>query len=65
MKLLIPRKIRSRKAAALKPAAKRSQLLENSDPNPSQVFNAWLIRTGVSPEAGLPASRIGIYTDFD
>lgn len=27
-------------------------------------LNFWLIRMGISPEAGLPVSRIGIYTDF-
>ncbi|GEM_PF-2842926 len=27
-------------------------------------LNFWLIRMGLAPEAGLPVSRIGIYTDF-
>jgi hypothetical protein len=29
-----------------------------------QELASWLIRSGISPHANLPVSRIGIYTDF-
>lgn len=50
-----------------KPASsvlKRSQLIENRAANTQEIFQNWLLRTGCSPKAGLPASQIGIYTDF-
>ena len=31
---------------------------------PSPEMELWLLRSGVSPRAHLPMSRIGIYTDF-
>ena len=45
------------------PVVKRSQLIENKV-TPEDIFQNWLLRTGHSPKAGLPASQIGIYTDF-
>ena len=32
--------------------------------SPSKEMLSWLIRSRLSPQAHLPASRIGIYTDF-
>ena len=32
--------------------------------SPAKEMETWLIRSGLSPQANLPASRIGIYTDF-
>ncbi|OGW85243.1 MAG: hypothetical protein A3C35_04745 [Omnitrophica bacterium RIFCSPHIGHO2_02_FULL_46_11] len=29
-----------------------------------RAFQAWLIRSGISPASSLPAHRIGLYTDF-
>lgn len=43
---------------------RRSQLIENNGADSENVFQNWLLRTGHSPKAGLPASQIGIYTDF-
>ncbi len=31
---------------------------------PSRELESWLIRSGLSPQANLPANRIGLYTDF-
>ena len=45
-------------------ALRRSQLIENRASNTQKIFQNWLLRTGYSPKAGLPASQIGIYTDF-
>ena len=30
----------------------------------AQEMESWLIRSGLSPHANLPVSRIGLYTDF-
>ncbi len=64
MKLAAPKK-RKMKIRFVKPAPKRSQLVESGPFNPNQIFRNWLLRTGGSPEAGLPASQIGLYTNFD
>lgn len=45
-------------------AVKRSQLVEGKIFPAQDLFQNWLLRTGHSPQAGLPASQIGIYTDF-
>lgn len=46
-------------------AEKRSQLVENNEAKPFENFQNWLLRTGASPQASLPASQIGLYTDFN
>lgn len=32
--------------------------------NPWKELDQWLLWAGISPEAGMPVSHIGIYTDF-
>ena len=29
-----------------------------------RTWEMWLVHSGLSPQANLPASRIGLYTDF-
>lgn len=44
---------------------KRSQLIENDASKQMDLFQAWLLYIGASPKTGLPASQIGMYTDFN
>ena len=33
-------------------------------PFQTKEWETWLLRSGISPDSGMPISRIGIYTDF-
>ncbi len=68
MKSLTFRRNSRQTVRAIQPAAqprKRSQLIENTASKHMEVFQTWLLHIGATPKAGLPASQIGMYTDFN
>lgn len=47
------------------PGTTRSEIQRwDLEPHTLKELNHWLLWAGISPEAGMPVSHIGIYTDF-